>query len=104
MLASAQERHFLERAFTFINSQLERGIGKGELETLVRRGRGYGLEAEQDLMGYLFVAAISGTGRRRDDPEWIKVAMTDPKLLPGDRVKALHGVAEGVWAQAIAAT
>jgi hypothetical protein len=90
-LSEARKKAFLLRVHQFIQEETQHAPQGNVLTDLFDRASRYGLVTERQFAGYIVLAWQSGVIPPASDPNWIAEVMSNPRLLPDDKVDTLFG-------------
>ncbi|MEP6504993.1 MAG: hypothetical protein ABJD97_16750 [Betaproteobacteria bacterium] len=93
-LTAQRQSRFLDRLAGFIENKTQRAPQRAALDGLFARASGYGLVTEQQVAGYITLAAASAAHETAADPAWIAEVMADAFLTPANKVAALFDLAD----------
>ena len=95
-LSEARKKAFLLRVRRFIQDETQRAPQENVLTDLFDRASCYGLVTERQFAGYIVLAWQFGVIPPASDPHWIAEVMSNPRLLPDDKVDTLFGRASSL--------
>jgi len=88
-LSEARRKAFLLRVRQFIQEETRRAPQESVLADLFDRASRYGLVTERQFAGYIALAWQFGVVPPASDPRWIAEVMSNPRLLPENKVKTI---------------